>query len=203
MCPAVFFSQGSSRCRSSAGTTSRSGSPCGPVPCTTAERPTETWASSVAIGCRVRYVHVVEGPVRRAEATWSPLATAVSPAGAVIRKVKTALSAGWSLQGNTRWAASAWLAMARPSSVGTHPPSPRPRGSLVCRTVMRSAPPSATARGGVRTRSSPTLSNRAGSPLTSADATLPWVKSRLMRSSGSSARASMTVTASSGVRLSL
>ncbi len=50
----------------------------------------ETWASSVAMGCRVRYVHVV-GPaaaLRGGRAPATPLATAVRPAGAVIRKVK-------------------------------------------------------------------------------------------------------------------
>lgn len=53
-CAGVFFSQGSSFCRSAAGTTSRTGSPRGPVRRRTAERPMDTWASSVAIGCSVR-----------------------------------------------------------------------------------------------------------------------------------------------------
>ncbi|RPK49433.1 hypothetical protein EES40_07750 [Streptomyces sp. ADI93-02] len=53
-CAGVFFSQGSSFARSAAGTTSRTGSPRGPVRWRTAERPMDTWASSVAMGCSVR-----------------------------------------------------------------------------------------------------------------------------------------------------
>lgn len=61
------------------------------------------------------------------------------PSGTVTRTVNMALSEGWSLQGNTTCAASAWLAMASPSAVCSQPPSLSPvyTGSLVCRTVMR------------------------------------------------------------------
>src|SRR5262245_13325276 len=98
----------------------------------------DTWASSVAAGWLVRYVQVMPVPsaVARAD-SGKPPATTVRAFGAVTRKVILALSDGWSLQGNTRWAASAWLAMARPPGVLTHPLSARSDGSLVCPTVIR------------------------------------------------------------------
>lgn len=159
----------------------------------------DTCASSVAMGCAVRYVQVVEPPVR-STSVGNPFATAVSPSGAVTRKVKLALSEGWSLQGNTRWATSAWLAMARPSAVRTQPPS-RPSGgtgSLVCRTVIRVRSPSPSGLPGVTTRSSPAAAKPAGSPSTSTESTFPWAKSRLIRSRSAVVRASMVVTARSG-----
>ncbi len=52
--PGVFASHGSRRLRSAAGTTSRSGRPRGPVRRTTAERPMDTCATSVAMGWAVR-----------------------------------------------------------------------------------------------------------------------------------------------------
>lgn len=66
----------------------------------------ETCASSVAIGCSVRYVQVVAVPCRLVP-PGSPPATTVRSFGAVTRKVKYALSDGWSLPGKTRCAASA------------------------------------------------------------------------------------------------
>lgn len=72
----VFLSHGSSCLASLAGTTSRIGRSCGPVRCSTAERPMDTWASSVAMGCWVRYIQVVFPPTLSTPAG-SPLATAV------------------------------------------------------------------------------------------------------------------------------
>ncbi|CAM5703926.1 hypothetical protein SANTM175S_04614 [Streptomyces antimycoticus] len=66
----------------------------------------EICASSVAMGWARRYVQVVRDPLRR-RSPGRPPATTVRLFGAVIRKVKRALSAGWSLQGKTRWAALA------------------------------------------------------------------------------------------------
>lgn len=117
--------------------------------------------------------------------------------------VNIALSEGWSLQGNTRCATSAWLAIASPSFVRTQPPS-RPAGdtgSLVCRTVIRIQLPAGSGSLGVTTRSSPALANDAGSPSTSTDPTVPWAKSRLIRSSSAVVQASMVVTADSGLLL--
>lgn len=140
---------------------------------------------------------VVESRVTRP--VGSPLATAVSSLGAVIRKVKYALSAGWSLDGKTRWAASAWLAMASPSPVRTQPPvSAGPPGSLVWVTVISIGSPSSIGTTGVTTRSSPLLVYAAGSPSTVTAETVPWVKSRLSRSRSSVARASIRVTVASG-----
>lgn len=134
----------------------------------------------------------------------SPAATAVSRFGVVTRKVKAALSAGWSLQGKTRWAASAWLAMASPSRVRTQPPWPSAgsAGSEVWRTVIRSGDPAGTGAAGVTTRSSPAGAKRAGAPSTVTEVASPCAKSRLIRSSRAVERASMTVTASSGAVLS-
>ena len=111
----------------------------------------ETWASSVAMGCWVRYVQVVAPGARSTAVAAGRWRRPCSPSGAVTRKVNIALSEGWSLHGKTRWAASAWLAMARPSSVRTQPPSwsSADTGSLVCRTVIRigSRPGRAASRG--------------------------------------------------------
>ncbi len=203
ICSGVFSSHGSSASRYRVGTTSRRGSPPGPVRRSTVERPMETWASSVAMGCWVRYVQVVL-PSARSTPAGRPLATAVVPSGAVTRMVNSALSDGWSLHGNTRWATSAWLAMARPSVVRTQPPlrSFGDTGSLVCRTVIRTQSPSSSASSGVITRSSPAPAKAAGSPSTSTDSTSPCAKSRLIRSRSAVARASMVVTAFSGALLS-
>lgn len=134
----------------------------------------DTWASSVAMGCAVRYVQVVDVPARSTPAG-RPLATAVCPSGAVTWMVNIALSEGWSLHGKTVCPASAWLAMARPSLVCTQPPSPFEvaTGLLECRTVIRIQPPASTGFSGVTTRSSPALVNVAGAPLTSTDPTVP------------------------------
>lgn len=158
----------------------------------------DTWASSVAMGWPVRYVQVVVAP-RVTRPVGRPLATAVSSLGAVMRKVKYALSDGWSLDGKTRWAASAWLAMASPSLVRTQPPvSAGPLGSLVCLTVISIDSPSSIGTAGVTTRSSPLVANVAARPSTLTAETVPWVKSRLSRSRSSVASASIRVTAASG-----
>ena len=62
--------------------------------------PTASWVSSVAIGWRSAYSHVVR-PLRVQCPSGRPLATAVVPAGTSKRNVNVALSRGWSLEGKT------------------------------------------------------------------------------------------------------
>lgn len=59
------------------------------------------------MGPRERYVYAVRSPVSRSVRTSRPLTTPRSPPGTVRRKVKSALSEGWSLQGKTVCAESA------------------------------------------------------------------------------------------------
>ncbi|GAA2928556.1 hypothetical protein GCM10011428_52100 [Streptomyces violaceus] len=88
--------------------------------------------TSVAIGERERYVYAVRSPVSCSVRTSRPLATPRSPPGTVRRKVKSALSEGWSLQGKTVCAESGWQHTAKPSGVATQPVCGRARrGSAV------------------------------------------------------------------------
>ncbi|KOV99105.1 hypothetical protein ADK65_19395 [Streptomyces sp. NRRL B-1140] len=79
--------------------------------------------TSVAIGERERYVYAVRPPDSCSVHISRPLATPRSPSGTVRRKVKSALSEGWSLQGKTVCATSGWQHTANPSGVATQPPA--------------------------------------------------------------------------------
>ncbi len=192
----VFFSHGSRTAASSAGTTSRRGSPCGPRRCRTVRgrwRPGRARSPSGA-AC------VVPG---------SGPAGPLDPPGHTVRHGRVGGRRGH-VEGEHRLVGGVivaredqmggrlpgWPSRVRPRSV----PSLRPRpswnaGRCVCRTVIRSVPPLGSGTAGVITRSSPALVKDAGRPLTSTDWTVPCAKSRLTLSSRWVARALILVTA--------
>ena len=103
------------------------------------------------------------------------------------------------MQGKTRCAASAWLAIASPSEVRIQPPSPLPRGSLVCSDGdLHLLPPGDVEGRGEHQVLAVLLGAAAGRPPTLTERTVPRAKSRLRWSSSVVARAVISVTAFSG-----
>ena len=86
----------------------------------------------MAIGERDAYEYAVRPPDRLLVPVSTPFATPRSPAGTVMRKVKSALSRGWSLHGKAVCAEFGCGHSAKPSGVATQAVwASVPRGSTV------------------------------------------------------------------------
>ncbi len=103
------------------GTTSRTGSPRGPLLSTKVNFPIASWTSCAARGCSESYVHRVRPSGRRTVPTSRPLATALSPGGVVMWNVTGARRLGWSFAGKIMRAPSGCAHTTVPSEVGTQP----------------------------------------------------------------------------------
>ena len=79
------------------------------------------------MGSSIVHVHVVVAPFCTG-GDGVPLATATVPAGTVMWNANVALSDGWSLDGNQRWAASGSLIVYEPPTFGSTPPAARRSG---------------------------------------------------------------------------
>ncbi len=136
-----------------------------------------------------------------------PLATASTPSGVVISKLKVALSLGWSLAGNQVLAPSGSEAAKLPSSgVPIHPTSPKgpSRGSGVPSksTVTATGSSAGSGSAGASTRSSPARRGSTFSPSLEAAVTVRASRSKRSSSSCSVVRRRMVATASKLTRSS-